>query len=80
MGLTFVKIIGNYWQLNQVVKPKWGDTVFCIQDTKGDCKYGNSFVVDNIHGDYLGPAPGTLFSGGTSQPNWSWASEYFVIL
>lgn len=73
----------DYWKL-VATKPgsqaKVGDTVFCIQDTKGDCKYGNSFVVDNIHGDYLGPAAGTLFSRGTSQPNWSWPSEYFVVL
>ncbi len=73
----------DYWKL-LATKPgsqaKVGDTVFCIKGTRGDCKYGNLFVVDNIHGDYLGPAPGTLFSGGTSQPNWSWASEYFVVL
>ena len=73
----------KHWKL-LATKPgscaKVGDTVFCIQDTKGDCKYGNSFIVDNIHGDYLGPAPGTLFSRGTSQPNWSWPSEYFVVL
>lgn len=72
-----------YWKL-LATKPgsqaKIGDTVFCIKDTRGDCEYGNSFIVDNIHGDYLGPAPGTLFSGGTSQPNWAWPSEYFVVL
>lgn len=73
----------DYWKL-LATKPgsqaKVGDTVFCIKGTRGDCKYGNLFVVDNIHGDYLGPTPGTLFSRGTSQPNWSWPSEYFVVL
>lgn len=73
----------DYWKL-LATKPgsqaKVGDTVFCIQDTSGDCKLGDLFIVDNIRNGCLGPSPGTLFTGGTSQPNWSWASEYFVIL
>lgn len=78
-----INLCKDYWKL-VATKPgscaKVGDTVFCIKDTYGDCKYGNSFIVDTIHGDYLGPTPGTLFTGGISQPKWSWKSEYFVVL
>lgn len=73
----------DYWKL-LATKPgsqaKVGDTVFCIQDTSGDCKLGDLFVVDNIKNGCLGPSPGTLFTGGTSQPNWFWTSECFVVL
>lgn len=56
------------------------DTVFCIKNTTGSCKQGDSFIVYDIDGNYLSPPPGILFNGLMSKENWVWLKEYFVVL
>ena len=61
-------------------KAQIGDTVFCIANTDGNCKQGESFIVHDIDENYLSPPPGILFNGLTSKESWAWSKKYFVVL
>ena len=60
---------------------KEGDTVYCIEDTKGDCKLHDSFTTIRDANYYIAPIPNhKLLNGKIIVDCWIWPAKHFVVL
>ena len=58
-----------------------GDIVYCVKDTRGDCKTHDSFKVEKAANEVIWPGSHhTLLNGKPTEYTWSWPASYFVVL